>query len=143
MSYDNESIRAISDIVTDSDRTIAVIDNSKLKYISIDTLKTTAAELALNYRVVEGQDDERKPTSFLIVAEDDVVLSDWEIEMSYTHLFGNTPAERMRLQIRTGKALGYNSTDILDFLTTEVARTCPCTSCGGDLMQTEITGVIS
>lgn len=132
MSYDNEIIRNIADVaVPTSPRKIAVADSQKVKYISLDTLKVTASELGLEYREVNGRGEDGEDNVYLIVAKDRDTVMEWEIELFYVYLFGTTTTSRMKFQIRMGQALGYSSADIIEFLPTEVAKTCPCTCCGG------------
>ena len=132
MSYDNEIIRDIADVANrKTPRKIAIADSQKVKNISLDTLKTTASELGLEFAEVHGRGEDGEDNVFLIVAEDRDTVTEWEIELFYVYLFGTTRKGRMQLQIRMGKALGYTSADILEFLPTEVAKTCPCTCCGG------------
>ena len=132
MSYDNEIIRDIADVANrKTPRKIAIADSQKVTNISLDTLKTTASELGLVFAEVHGRGEDGEDNVFLIVAEDRDTVVEWEIELFYVYLFGTTRKGRMQLQIRMGKALGYTSADILEFLPTEVAKTCPCTCCGG------------
>ena len=132
MKYDNEIIRDIADVANrKTPRKIAIADSQKVKNISLDTLKTTASELGLEFAEVHGRGEDGEDNVFLIVAEDRDTVTEWEIELFYVYLFGTTRKGRMQLQIRMGKALGYTSADILEFLPTEVAKTCPCTCCGG------------
>lgn len=132
MNYDNEIIRDIADVANrKTPRKIAIADSQKVKNVSLDTLKTTASELGLEFAEVHGRGEDGEDNVFLIVAEDRDTVTEWEIELFYVYLFGTTRKGRMQLQIRMGKALGYTSADILEFLPTEVAKTCPCTCCGG------------
>ena len=132
MNYDNEIIRDIADVANrKTARKIAIADSQKVTNISLDTLKTTASELGLVFAEVHGRGEDGEDNVFLIVAEDRDTVVEWEIELFYVYLFGTTRKGRMQLQIRMGKALGYTSADILEFLPTEVAKTCPCTCCGG------------
>mgnify|MGYP005628311885 CR=1 FL=1 len=132
MSYDNESIRAISDITKPSTpRIISIVDSTKLQYISLSTLEVTASELGLVHTRVEGKSEDGDDCEFLIVADSDEVLGNWEIELFYTNLFGLSPEARKRYQKRMGLALGYSKEDVQDFLQSEVASTCLCTCCGG------------
>lgn len=132
MNYDNEIIRDIADVANrKTPRKIAIADSQKVKNVSLDTLKVTASELGLEYAEVVGRGEDGEDNVFLIVAEDRDTVTEWEIELFYVYLFGTTRKERMRQQIKMGKALGYTSADILKFLPTEVAKTCPCTCCGG------------
>lgn len=132
MNYDNEIIRDIADVANrKTPRKIAIADSQKVKNISLDALKTTASELGLEFAEVVGRGEDGEDNVFLIVAEDRDTVMEWEIELFYVYLFGTTRKERMRQQIKMGKALGYTSADILKFLPTEVAKTCPCTCCGG------------
>ena len=132
MNYDNEIIRDIADVANrKTARKIAIADSQKVTNISLDTLKTTASELGLVFAEVHGRGEDGEDNVFLIVAEDRDTVTEWEIELFYVYLFGTTRKGRMQLQIRMGKALGYTSADILEFLPTEVAKTCPCTCCGG------------
>lgn len=132
MNYDNEIIRDIADVANPkTSRKIAIADSQKVTNISLDTLKVTASELGLEYAEVVGRGEDGEDNVFLIVAEDRDTVTEWEIELFYVYLFGTTRKERMRQQIKMGKALGYTSADILKFLPTEVAKTCPCTCCGG------------
>lgn len=132
MSYDNEIIRDIADVANrKTPRKIAIADSQKVKNVSLDTLKITARELGLGLAEVVGRGEDGEDNVFLIVAEDSDAAMEWEIELFYNYLFGTTRKGRMQFQIRMGKALGYTSADILEFLPTEVAKTCPCTCCGG------------
>ena len=132
MNYDNEIIRDIADVANrKTARKIAIADSQKVSNISLDTLKTTASELGLVFAEVVGHGEDGEDNVFLIVAEDRDTVVKWEIELFYAYLFGTTRKERIRFQIRMGKALGYASNNILAFLSTEVAKTCPCTCCGG------------
>ena len=132
MSYDNEIIRDIADVANrKTARKIAIADSQKVTNVSLDTLKITARELGLEFAEVVGRGEDGEDNVFLIVAEDRDTVTEWEIELFYVYLFGTTRKGRMQLQIRMGKALGYTSADILEFLPTEVAKTCPCTCCGG------------
>ena len=112
-------------------RKIAIADSQKVTHISLETLKVTASELGLEFAEVVGRGEDGEDNVFLIVAEDRETVTEWEIELFYVYLFGTTPKQRIQLQIRMGKASGYTSRDILNFLPTEVAQTCPCTCCGG------------
>ena len=133
MNYDNEIIRDIADVANrKTARKIAIADSQKVSNISLDTLKTTASELGLAFAEVHGRGEDGEDNVYLIVAEDRDTVTEWEIELFYVYLFGTTRKGRMQLQIRMGKALGYTSADILEFLPTEVAKTCPCTCCGGE-----------
>jgi len=133
MNYDNEIIRDIADVANrKTARKIAIADSQKVSNISLDTLKTTASELGLEFAEVHGRGEDGEDNVYLIVAEDRDTVTEWEIELFYVYLFGTTRKGRMQLQIRMGKALGYTSADILEFLPTEVAKTCPCTCCGGE-----------
>ena len=132
MSYDNEIIRDIADVANrKTPRKIAIADSQKVKNISLDTLKTTASELGLEFAEVVGRGEDGEDNVFLIVAEDRDTVTEWELELFYAYLFNTNPKQRIKFQIRMGKALGYTSADILEFLPTEVAKTCPCTCCGG------------
>ena len=132
MSYDNEIIRDIADVANrKSPRKIAIADSQKVSNISLDTLKTTASELGLVFAETHGRGEDGEDNVFLIVAEDRDTAKLWEIELFYVYLFGTSPTARLKFQIRMGQALGYSSSDILEFLPTEVAKTCPCTCCGG------------
>lgn len=132
MNYDNEIIRDIADVANrKTARKIAIADSQKVSNISLDTLKTTASELGLVFAEAVGRGEDGEDNVFLIVAEDRDTVVKWEIELFYAYLFGTTRKERIRFQIRMGKALGYASNNILAFLSTEVAKTCPCTCCGG------------
>ena len=133
MSYDNEIIRDIADVANrKTPRKIAIADSQKVKNISLDTLKTTASELGLVFAEVHGRGEDGEDNVFLIVAEDKSTVDDWELNLLDVYIHDDlTPKARMQLQIRMGKALGYTSADILEFLPTEVAKTCPCTCCGG------------
>jgi len=132
MNYDNEIIRDIADVANrKTPRKIAIADSQKVTNVSLDTLKITARELGLEFAEVVGRGEDGEDNVFLIVAEDRDTVTEWEIELFYVYLFGTTRKGRMQLQIRMGKALGYTSADILEFLPTEVAKTCPCTCCGG------------
>ena len=132
MSYDNEIIRDIADVANrKTPRKLAIADSQKVTNISLDTLKTTASELGLVFAEVVGHGEDGEDNVFLVVAEDRDTVVKWEIELFYAYLFGTTRKERLRFQIRMGKALGYTSADILEFLPSEVAKTCPCTCCGG------------
>ena len=133
MNYDNEIIRDIADVANrKTARKIAIADSQKVSNISLDTLKTTASELGLEFAEVHGRGEDGEDNVYLIVAEDRDTVTEWEIELFYVYLFGTTRKGRMQLQIRMGKALGYTSADILEFLPTAVAKTCPCTCCGGE-----------
>ena len=133
MSYDNEIIRNIADVANrKTPRKIAIADSQKVTNISLETLKVTASELGLEFAEVVGRGEDGEENVFLVVAEDRDTVTYWEIELFYVYLFGTTSKERIRFQIRMGKALGYTSADILEFLPTGVAQTCPCTCCGGD-----------
>ena len=133
MSYDNEIIRNIADVANPkTPRSIAVADSQKVKNISLDTLKVTASELGLEYREVNGRGEDGEDNVYLIVAKDRDTAMEWEIELFYVYLFGTTRKGRMQLQIRMGQALGYSSAEVLEFLPTKVAKTCPCTCCGGE-----------
>ena len=132
MSYDNEIIRDIADVANrKTPRKIAIADSQKVTNISLDTLKTTASELGLEFAEVVGRGEDGEDNVFLVVAEDRDTVIKWEIDLFFVYLFGTTSKERLRFQIRMGKAFGYTSADILEFLPTEVAKTCPCTCCGG------------
>ena len=132
MSYDNEIIRDIADVANrKTPRKIAIADSQKVTNISLDTLKITARELGLAVVETHGRGEDGEDNVFLIVAEDRDTAKLWEIELFYVYLFGTSPTARLKFQIRMGQALGYSSSDILEFLPTEVAKTCPCTCCGG------------
>lgn len=134
MSYDNEIIRNIADVANPkTPRSIAVADSQKVKNVSLSTLKTTASEMGLEFREVVGRGEDGEDNVYLIVARDRDTALEWEIELFYVYLFGSTRKSRMKFQIRMGQALGYSSAEILEFLPTEVAKTCPCTCCGGSL----------
>ena len=133
MNYDNEIIRDIADVANrKTARKVAIADSQKVTNISLDTLKVTAGELGLTYVEVQGRGEDGEDNVFLIVAEDKSTVDDWELNLLDVYIHDDlTPKARMQLQIRMGKALGYTSADILEFLPTEVAKTCPCTCCGG------------
>ena len=132
MNYDNEIIRDIADVANrKTPRKIAIADSQKVKNVSLDTLKITASELGLEFAEVVGRGEDGEDNVFLIVAEDRDTVTEWELELFYVYLFNTNPKQRIKFQIRMGKALGYTSADILEFLPTEVAKTCPCTCCGG------------
>lgn len=133
MSYDNDIIRNIADVANrKTPRKLAIADSQKVTNISLDTLKITASELGLEFAEVVGRGEDGEDNVFLIVAEDRDTVDEWEIELFYVYLFNTTSKQRIKLQVKIGKALGYTSADILDFLPTEVAKTCPCTCCGGE-----------
>ena len=132
MSYDNEIIRDIADVANrKTPRKLAIADSQKVTNISLDTLKTTAGELGLTYVEVLGRGEDAEDNVFLIVASDRPTQNEWELELQYNYLADLAPKERMRFQIRMGQALGYTSREIIDFLPTEVAKSCPCTCYGG------------
>ena len=133
MSYDNEIIRDIADVANrKTPRKIAIADSQKVTNVSLDTLKITARELGLGMAEVVGRGEDGEDNVFLIVAEDKATVDDWEFNLLDIYIHDDlTPKARMQLQIRMGQALGYTSADILEFLPTEVAKTCPCTCCGG------------
>ena len=132
MNYDNEIIRDIADVANrKTPRKIAIADSQKVKNVSLDTLKTTASELGLEFAEVVGRGEDGEDNVFLVVAEDRDTAMLWEIELFYVYMFGTTRKNRLKFQIRMGQALGYTSADILEFLPTKVAKTCPCTCCGG------------
>jgi len=132
MSYDNEIIRDIADVANrKTPRKIAIADSQKVTNISLDTLKVTASELGLEFAEVVGRGEDGEDNVFLVVAEDRETVTYWEIELFYVYLFGTSSLERRRLQAKMGVSLGYPLKDVVDFLGTEVAQTCPCTCCGG------------
>lgn len=133
MSYDNEIIRDIADVANrKTPRKIAIADSQKVTNVSLDTLKITAGELGLAFAEVQGRGEDGEDNVFLIVAEDKYAVDDWEFNLLDIYIHDDlTPRARMQMQIRMGQALGYASNNILAFLSTEVAKTCPCTCCGG------------
>ena len=133
MSYDNEIIRDIADVaIRKTPRKLAIADSQKVKNVSLDTLRITAGELGLEVAEVQGRGEDGEENTFLIIAEDKATVDDWEFNLLDVYIHDDlTPKARMQLQIRMGQALGYTSREIIDFLPTEVAKTCPCTCCGG------------
>ena len=133
MAYDNEIIRSIGDVANrKTPRKLAIADSSKVNHISLSTLEITAGELGLQTRRVDGKGEEGQDVTFLLVADDDLTLGRWELELFYAHLFGTNGKQRLALQIDMGKALGYDSSDILEFVKSDEAANCKCTCCGGD-----------
>jgi hypothetical protein len=134
MSYTNEIIRDITDVANPkTKRTLAIADSEK-SAVALTTLATTAGELGLSTKIVDGVGESGEANRFLIVAQDDEQALLWEIDLAYADLFpcpAGSP-ERMRMQSRMGAALGYDQASITEFVNSEVAATCPCTCCGGN-----------
>ena len=132
MSYDNEIIRAIADVANrKTPRKLAIADSQKVSNISLATLEVTADEMGLYFSRVAGVGEDGEACEFLIVSDEADVKNHWELELAYTNLFGTNSRQRLAMQIDMGKALGYDSSDVLDFIKSDVALTCPCTCCGG------------
>lgn len=133
MSYDNQIIRDIADVANrKTPRKLAIADSQKVKNISLSTLEVTADEMGLYFSRVEGIGEDGEPCEFLIVAAEADVKNQWELELAYTNLFGTNGQQRLAMQIDMGKALGYDASDILAFIKSDVSATCPCTCCGGE-----------
>ena len=45
---------------------------------------------------------------------------------------------RPQLQLKLGWTLGYGTEEIVDFIASETARTCPCDCCGGPFVEVEV-----
>ena len=132
MSYDNEIIRSIADVANrKTPRKLAIADSQKVKNVSLSTLEVTARELGLPLARLAGKGEDGLDCELLLVGSDAETVADWELELAYTNLFGTNGRQRLAMQIDMGKALGYDSSDVLDFIKSDVALTCPCTCCGG------------
>ncbi len=133
MNYDNEIIRSIADVGNrKSPRKLAIADSSKVKNTSLTMLEITAGELGLLTRRQDGKGEEGQDVTFLLIADDHATICRWEVELLFAALFGTTGQQRLSFQIDMGKALGYDSSDILDFLVSDESANCKCTCCGGD-----------
>jgi len=132
MSYDNEIIRSIADVANrNTPRTLAIADSSKVTNISLSTLEITAGQMGLETDRLEGKGEDGQDVEFLIVTDDvDDQIKWYNLLLSVT-LAGTTSQERLALQIEMGEALGYDSSDILEFLKSDEAANCKCTCCGG------------
>ncbi len=132
MAYDNEIIRSIGDVANrKTPRKLAIADSSKVNHISLSTLEITAGQLGLETDRLEGKGEEGQDVEFLIVTDDvDDQVKWYNLLLSVT-LAGTTSQERRALQIEMGEALGYASSDILDFVQSDAAASCKCTCCGG------------
>ena len=132
MNYDNEIIRDITDVANpETDRKLAIADSQKVKNISLSTLEITARELGLSFDRAAGQGEDGEPCEFLVVGDRQQTVDYWMVELTYAALFGTNVMQRRELQANMGVSLGYPLKDVIDFLDTEVAKTCPCTCCGG------------
>ena len=132
MPYDNEIIRSIADVANrNTPRTLAIADSSKVTNISLSTLEITAGQMGLETDRLEGKGEDGQDVEFLIVTDDvDDQIKWYNLLLSVT-LAGTTSQERLALQIEMGEALGYDSSDILEFLKSDEAANCKCTCCGG------------
>ena len=132
MNYDNEIIRDIADVANpETDRKLAIADSQKVKNVSLGTLKITTRELGLPFAQMTGQGEDGKPCEFLVVGADQETVDYWMLELGYVDAYGTSGLGRRELQANMGVSLGYPLKDVIDFLDTEVAKTCPCTCCGG------------
>ena len=137
MSYTNEIIRDITDVANpNSNRTLAIADSEK-SAVALTTLAVTAGELGLATFIIDGVGESGEANRFLIVAQDDDKALEWELELmlvgdGYPTATRTGTAARIRLQRTMGHALGYSVESINEFVASEVARTCPCTCCGGN-----------
>lgn len=133
MNYDNQIIRDIADVANrKTPRKLAIADSQKVKNISLSTLEVTADEMGLYFDRLEGIGEDGEPCEFLIVSDDADVANRWYVALLGVTLWGTNGKQRLALQIDMGEALGYDSSDVLDFLKSDVALTCPCTCCGGN-----------
>ena len=133
MSYDNEIIRAIADVANrKTPRKLAIADSQKVENVSLSTLEVTARELGLPLARLNGKGEDGLACEFLLVGSDTETVAYWELELAYTNLFGTNGRQRLAMQIDMGAALGYDASDVLDFIKSDVALTCPCTCCGGE-----------
>tara|TARA_R100000951_G_scaffold115101_1_gene122089 strand:- start:862 stop:1266 length:405 start_codon:yes stop_codon:yes gene_type:complete len=132
MSYDNEIIRSIADVANrKTPRKLAIADSQKVKNISLSTLEVTADEMGLRFDRIEGIGEDGEACEFLIVAAEADVQNRWYLELTSVAFFGTNGQQRLVMQIDMGEALGYDATEILDFIKSDVSATCPCTCCGG------------
>jgi hypothetical protein len=133
MNYTNEIIRDITDVANPkSKRTLAIADSEK-SAVALTTLAITAEQMGLAVQLVDGVGESGKANQFLVVASTKGGALEWAIELA---LVGDGykagTRTRRRLQQTMGHALGYDNANILEFILSEVAATCPCTCCGGD-----------
>jgi hypothetical protein len=137
MSYTNQVIRDITDVANpNSKRKLAIADSEK-SAVALTTLAVTAGEMGLSTKIVEGVGESGEDNRFLIVAQDDIEALGWAVELmlvgdGYPTWSRRGIEARQRLQRTMGHALGYEADSIEEFIKSEVARTCPCTCCGGN-----------
>jgi hypothetical protein len=133
MSYTNEIIRDITDVANpNSKRKLAIADSQK-SAVALTTLATTASELGLDSHIVEGIGEDGEEARFLVVTQDVPSTISWSIELMMVGKgYPRNSYWRAVFQRRIGKALGYSSKSVNEFVNSEVAATCPCTCCGGN-----------
>ena len=129
--YTSTIIRGITDASLFR-RPLVIADDSKLDGgASVHTLRTTAHELGLDYRVVGGIGEDGQNTSYLIAGmdESEVLLAAGMI-ISAT-MYGTVGHERDLFQRDMGELLGYSQEDIDSFIGSDIAQSCACACCGG------------
>ena len=133
MSYTNQIIRDITDVANpESKRTLAIADSEKSD-VALTTLAVTAGEMGLSTVIIDGVGESGEANRFLLVADDESNLIGWELDLLFVgDGYKAGSHNRRRLQQILGTALGYDKASIFEFVTSEIAATCPCTCCGGN-----------
>lgn len=131
MDYTSTIIRGMTDASLGR-RPLVIADDSKMEGgASVHTLKTTARELGLDHRIVQGIGEDGESTDYLIAGLDgsEALLAAGMI-ISAT-MYGTDGHERDLFQRDMGELLGYSKEDIDSFIGSEIAQSCACACCGG------------
>lgn len=126
-TYTNDAIRAISEINReDNSRDLAIVSQAKTT-VSLRTLEVTARQLGLQVFFEELNCEDGQPHMHMLVSRglEGYIALDMIAECKRGDIARNT------LQLKLGQMLGYDSSSIQEFLTTDLSATCPCDCCGG------------
>lgn len=131
--YTSTIIRGMTD-ASFGRRPLVIADDSKMDGgASVHTLKTTARELGLTLQTVQGTGENGELTSYLIAG-----LGWFKVRRAALMIFAATRSPftglaRDQFQRDMGEMLGYSEQDIDAFVGSEIAQSCACACCGGEV----------
>ena len=127
----------LSDVqeVIDGERNLAIIEYDKAPLEAervLDVLSALPPSERLFIERFRGVGENGKPATHYIIAGDLFTLRQAEQLLAQV-----SDIPRAEFQERMGQLLGYSEEDISWFISSEIARNCPCTICGRDDLAAE------